>query len=74
LALVPGDDWEVASTAVTNGSLNASRKMNMRGSEWELIKISPTKSDFYPKLTNVTPNTNLPRSGSKRGATDPRHK
>jgi hypothetical protein len=74
LALVPGDDWEVASTVVTNGSLNASRKMNMRGSEWELIKISPTKSGFYPKLTNVTPNTNLPRSRSKRGATDPRHK
>ena len=29
LALVPDDDWEAASAAVTNGSLKASRKMNM---------------------------------------------
>jgi hypothetical protein len=28
LALVPGDDWEAASTATTNGPLKASRKMN----------------------------------------------
>ena len=28
LALVPNDDWEAASSAVTNGSLKASRKMN----------------------------------------------
>jgi hypothetical protein len=28
LALVPGDDWKAGSTAVTNGSLKASRKMN----------------------------------------------
>jgi hypothetical protein len=28
LALVPDDDWEAASTAATNGSLKASRKMN----------------------------------------------
>ena len=28
LALVPDDDWEAASAAVTNGSLKASRKMN----------------------------------------------
>ena len=28
LTLVPGDDWEAASAAVTNGSLKASRKMN----------------------------------------------
>jgi hypothetical protein len=28
LALVPGDDWEADSAAVTNGSLKASRKMN----------------------------------------------
>jgi hypothetical protein len=28
LALVPGDDCEAASTAATNGSLKASRKMN----------------------------------------------
>jgi hypothetical protein len=27
LALVPGDDWEAASAAVTNGSLKISRKM-----------------------------------------------
>jgi hypothetical protein len=26
--LVPNDDWEAASTAATNGSLKASRKMN----------------------------------------------
>jgi hypothetical protein len=25
---VPGDDWEAASTAATNGSLKASRKMH----------------------------------------------
>ena len=29
LALVSDDDWEAASAAVTNGSLKASRKMNM---------------------------------------------
>ena len=29
LALVPDDDWEAASAVVTNGSLKASRKMNM---------------------------------------------
>ena len=29
LALVPYDDWEAASATVTNGSLKASRKMNM---------------------------------------------
>jgi hypothetical protein len=29
LALVPGDDWEVALTAATNGSLKALRKMHM---------------------------------------------
>jgi hypothetical protein len=28
LSLVPDDDWETASTAVTNGSPKASRKMN----------------------------------------------
>jgi hypothetical protein len=28
LALVPGNDWEADSAAVTNGSLEASRKMN----------------------------------------------
>jgi hypothetical protein len=28
LALVPGDDWEADSAAVTNESLEASRKMN----------------------------------------------
>jgi hypothetical protein len=28
LALVPGDDREAGSAAVTNGSLKASRKMN----------------------------------------------
>jgi hypothetical protein len=28
LALVPGDDWEAASTTAPNGSLKASRKMN----------------------------------------------
>ena len=28
LALVPDDDWEVASAAVTNRSLKTSRKMN----------------------------------------------
>jgi hypothetical protein len=28
LALVPGDDWEAASTAATNESLKTSRKMN----------------------------------------------
>ena len=28
LALVPDDDWEAASTAVTNGFLKASRKIN----------------------------------------------
>ena len=28
LALVSDDDWEAASSAVTNGSLKASRKMN----------------------------------------------
>jgi hypothetical protein len=26
--LVPGDDWEAASTAATNESLKTSRKMN----------------------------------------------
>jgi len=29
LALVPDDDWDAASMAVTDGSLKASRKMNM---------------------------------------------
>jgi hypothetical protein len=29
LTLVPSDDWEAASTAGTNGSLKASKKMNM---------------------------------------------
>jgi hypothetical protein len=29
LALVPGDDGGAASVVVTNGSLKASRKMNM---------------------------------------------
>ena len=29
LALVPDDDWEMVSVAVTNGSLKASKKMNM---------------------------------------------
>ena len=29
LALVSDDDWEAALAAVTNGSLKASRKMNM---------------------------------------------
>jgi hypothetical protein len=28
LTLVPSDDWEAASAAMTNGSLKASRKMN----------------------------------------------
>jgi hypothetical protein len=28
LTLVPSDDWEAASTAGTNGSLKASKKMN----------------------------------------------
>jgi hypothetical protein len=28
LALVPGDNWEAASTVVTNGPLKASRKVN----------------------------------------------
>jgi hypothetical protein len=36
LALVPGDDWEAASTAATNGSLKTSRKMNM---SFELLCI-----------------------------------
>jgi hypothetical protein len=29
LARVPGGDWEAVSTAAANGSLKASRKMNM---------------------------------------------
>jgi hypothetical protein len=29
LAVASGDDWEAASAAVTNGTLRASRKMNM---------------------------------------------
>jgi hypothetical protein len=29
LALVPDDNWEADSVMVTNGSLKASRKMNM---------------------------------------------
>jgi hypothetical protein len=35
---VPGDDWEAALTAATNGSLKASRKMNR---SFELLCIFP---------------------------------
>jgi hypothetical protein len=50
LALVPGDDWEAVSTAVTNGSLKASRKMNR---SFELLCNFRFLSDPVCKRTGV---------------------
>jgi hypothetical protein len=48
--LVPSDDWEAASTAGTNGSLKASRKMNM---SFELLYNFPFLLDLVCKQTDV---------------------
>jgi hypothetical protein len=48
--LVPDDDWEAASTAATNGSLKASRKMNR---SFELFCNFPLLSDLVCKQTGV---------------------
>jgi hypothetical protein len=48
--LVPDDDWEAASTATTNGSLKASRKMNR---SFELLCIFPLLSGPVCKQTGV---------------------
>jgi hypothetical protein len=48
--LVPDDDWEAASTAATNGSLKASRKMNK---SFELVCNFPLLSDPVCKQTGV---------------------
>jgi hypothetical protein len=47
---VPGDDWEAVSTAVTNGSLKASRKMNR---SFELLCNFRFLSDPVCKRTGV---------------------
>jgi hypothetical protein len=48
--LVPSDDWEAASMTGTNGSLKASRKMNM---SFELLCNFPFLSDPVCKQTGV---------------------
>jgi hypothetical protein len=48
--LVPSDDWEAASTAGTNGSLKASRKMN---GSFELFCNFPFLSGHVCKQTGV---------------------
>jgi hypothetical protein len=48
--LVPSDDWEAASTAGTNGSLKASRKMN---GSFELFCNFPFLSGPVCKQTGV---------------------
>jgi hypothetical protein len=50
LTLVPSDDWEAASTAGTNGSLKASRKMKK---SFELIYNFPFLLDPICKQTGV---------------------
>jgi hypothetical protein len=50
LARVPDDDWEAASTAVTNGSLKASRKMNK---SFELLCNFPFLWSPFCKRTYV---------------------
>jgi hypothetical protein len=50
LTLVPSDDWEAASTAGTNGSLKASRKMNK---SFELIFNFPFLLDPICKQIGV---------------------
>jgi hypothetical protein len=50
LDLVADDDWEAASTAATNGSLKASRKMN---GNFELLRIFPLLSGPVCKHTGV---------------------
>jgi hypothetical protein len=52
LTLVPEDDWEAVSTAVTNGSLKASRKMNI---SFELFCNFPLLSGSVCKQTGVIP-------------------
>jgi hypothetical protein len=47
---VPGDDWEAASTAATNRSLKASRKMNK---SFELYCNFPFLSGLVCKQTGV---------------------
>jgi hypothetical protein len=50
LTLVPGDDWEAASTAATNRSLKASRKMN---NSFELYCNFPFLLGLVCKQTGV---------------------
>jgi hypothetical protein len=50
LALVPDDDWDAASTVVTNGSLKASRKMNK---SFELLCNFPFLSGPICKRTSA---------------------
>jgi hypothetical protein len=50
LALVPDDDREAASTTATNGSLKASRKMNI---SFELLCNFPLLSGPICKQTGV---------------------
>jgi hypothetical protein len=44
------------------------------GSEWEPIKILLQELDLGPKVTSKDLYTNLPRSRSHNGPTDPRNK
>jgi hypothetical protein len=50
LALVPSDDWEAVSTAATNISLKASRKMNR---SFELLCDFSFLLDLICKRTGV---------------------
>jgi hypothetical protein len=44
------------------------------GNEWEPIKILLQELDLWPKVTSKDLYTNLPRSRSHNGPTDPRNK
>jgi hypothetical protein len=57
LALVPDDDWEAASTAATNGSLKASRKMNM---SFELLCNFPLLSGPVLNWCNALRSIHVP--------------
>jgi hypothetical protein len=79
---IPTGIWAVVSTPpllrrrspATPPAEGPKRRAREGGSEWEPIKNLLQKLDLRPKVTSKDLYTNLPRSRSHNGPTDPRNK